>query len=52
MTTTNKQLQNWVEEVASLGNPQKIHWCNGTDKETEEITSLMLKCGDFLPTKP
>src|SRR5690606_419141 len=35
--TTNKKLLNWIEQVRTMCQPEKIHWCTGTDDEYEEM---------------
>lgn len=46
--TSNQVLQQWVEEVAVLTQPDAIHWCTGSDEENEMLTEKMLASGDFL----
>ena len=46
--TTNPALRDWVEETAKLTQPERIHWCTGTDSERNELTQLMLGTGDLI----
>ncbi len=48
MTTTNAALKQWVEEVAKLTQPDKIHWCNGSDAENKALIEQMLVTGDLI----
>jgi len=48
MSTSNEALQQWVQEVASLTQPDDIRWCNGSDEENRELIENMLDSGDFL----
>jgi phosphoenolpyruvate carboxykinase (GTP) len=48
MTTTNAKLKSWVEEVAKVTKPDKIHWCDGSDAENEALRKLMLSNGTFV----
>ncbi|HET7588285.1 MAG TPA: phosphoenolpyruvate carboxykinase (GTP) [Gammaproteobacteria bacterium] len=48
MTTTNKALSAWVDEVAALTEPKEIHWCTGSDEEYQQLIDLMLETGDLL----
>jgi len=52
MTTSNAKLKQWVDEVAKLTKPDKIHWCDGGDAENKHLTELMLKNGTFLELNP
>lgn len=33
MTTNNKKLQAWVDEIQALCKPNQVYWCNGSKKE-------------------
>lgn len=48
MTTTNAALKQWVDEVARLTQPDKIHWCTGSDAENSALISQMLVTGDLI----
>jgi phosphoenolpyruvate carboxykinase (GTP) len=48
MTTSNKALRNWVDEVAALTEPDTVHWCSGSDAEYRELVDMMLESGDLL----
>src|SRR5689334_23617472 len=37
MTTTNAHLKTWVDEVARLASPDRIHWCDGSEAERKEL---------------
>ncbi len=41
----NARLRAWVEEVASLTQPDGIHWCSGSQAEYNEMFELMLATG-------
>ncbi len=45
MTTTNKQLADWVSEVAARTKPDRIHWCDGSDAENQSLIDAMLDDG-------
>ncbi len=45
MTTSLSTLQTWVDEVATLTKPDKIHWCDGSDAEYQELVNEMLQSG-------
>jgi phosphoenolpyruvate carboxykinase (GTP) len=46
--TTNTSLREWVEQAARLTQPDRIHWCNGSDTERDDLVTLMLGTGDLL----
>ena len=48
MNTTNKDLQNWVDQVAKLTNPTVVHWCDGSNQEYQNFIAQMLESGDLL----
>ncbi len=52
MTTSNAALQRWVDDVAALTKPARIHWCDGSDAEYQTLLDLMVKSGDLMPLNP
>ena len=40
-------LEQWVEEAARLTQPDRIHWCDGSDKEDAELMEQALREGSF-----
>ena len=49
MTTTLSALQDWVDRVAKLTQPEDIHWCNGSDAEYKRLVNQMCRSGDLIP---
>jgi phosphoenolpyruvate carboxykinase (GTP) len=43
--TTNKKLLNWVNEWAALCQPDKIHWCDGSEEENDRLLEMMVASG-------
>ena len=41
----HKALLAWVEEVAQLCKPDRVHWCDGSDDEYRAMTRLMVLTG-------
>ncbi|MEE8250038.1 MAG: phosphoenolpyruvate carboxykinase domain-containing protein, partial [Gammaproteobacteria bacterium] len=48
MTTRLEALSDWVAEVAELTQPDRIHWCTGTQDEYRTLVQEMLASGDLL----
>ena len=48
MSTSNKGLQSWVEDVSKMTKPENIYWCNGSKEEYEEFIQKMLETGDLM----
>ncbi|PYX98237.1 MAG: phosphoenolpyruvate carboxykinase, partial [Acidobacteria bacterium] len=45
----HKRLTQWVEEVAQLCKPDRIHWCDGSPAEYEAMQRLMILSGVAIP---
>src|SRR5215470_8692889 len=45
----NKQLALWVHEVAKMCRPDRVHWCDGSAAEYQEMRRLMILSGTALP---
>ena len=41
-------LQSWVDEVAALTKPDRIHWCEGTPEEWTALTDELVEAGTFV----
>jgi phosphoenolpyruvate carboxykinase (GTP) len=48
MTTSLSVLQDWVDQVAKLTQPEEIHWCNGSDAEYKRLINQMCRSGDLI----
>jgi phosphoenolpyruvate carboxykinase (GTP) len=46
--TSNKQLIDWVQEVAQLTTPDRIYWCDGSEREYDELCQLLVDQGTFV----
>jgi phosphoenolpyruvate carboxykinase (GTP) len=38
----------WVDEMARMCKPDHIHWCDGSQKEYDDLCEVMLKSGTFI----
>ena len=45
----HKQLVHWVEEVAQMCKPDRIHWCDGSQQEYQAMLRLMILSGTAIP---
>ena len=50
--TKNKKLQNWVEEVKELCQPDSIYWCNGSQEENDRLCEELVQGGTFFRLDP
>jgi phosphoenolpyruvate carboxykinase (GTP) len=52
-TTTSgrrhQKLGHWVEEVARMCKPDRVHWCDGSPEEYQEMMRLMVQTGVAIP---
>ena len=46
--TNNSALAAWIDEVAALTQPARIHWCDGSEEENAQLTQAMLADGTLL----
>jgi phosphoenolpyruvate carboxykinase (GTP) len=43
--TKNPKLLSWVDQVKAMCQPDRVHWCDGSQAEYDEMTRLMLASG-------
>ena len=46
-TTEHPRLRAWVEEMASLTQPDEIHWCDGSAEEYDQLAAALVAAGTF-----
>ncbi len=49
LPTANPHLTRWVEEMATLCKPDRIHWCDGSEAERRSLTELAVAQKILLP---
>jgi phosphoenolpyruvate carboxykinase (GTP) len=52
MSSQLAALNQWVDEVTRLTEPDTVHWCDGSDAENQTLIRLMLDRGDLLALNP
>src|ERR1700742_4328024 len=45
--TPHAKLLSWVEEIASLTQPDSIHWCDGSAEEYDRLAQTLIDAGTF-----
>jgi phosphoenolpyruvate carboxykinase (GTP) len=48
----NKQLQDWVKEVAAMCQPDNIYWCDGSEEEYDRLCKQLVEAGTFRKLNP
>jgi phosphoenolpyruvate carboxykinase (GTP) len=46
--TSNQKLIKWVKDMADMCKPDRVHWCDGSQKEYDGLAELMVKSGTFI----
>jgi phosphoenolpyruvate carboxykinase (GTP) len=50
--TKHKKLIAWVREVAELTQPDRVHWCDGSQEEWDRLTAELVKAGTLKSLNP
>ena len=45
-------LEAWVAETVTLCQPDRVHWCDGSPAEYQEMVRLMVQAGTAIPLDP
>lgn len=46
--TDNREIRDWVESIARHTRPERIHWCDGSDDEWQQLTQQMVADGSLI----
>src|SRR6056297_98247 len=52
MTSKLSALNAWVDQVAALTRPDRIHWCDGSGSENARLIEMMLDSGELERLNP
>jgi phosphoenolpyruvate carboxykinase (GTP) len=52
MRTRNSKLLAWVEEIATKCQPERVHWCDGSQAEYDSLCAEMVERGTFVRLNP
>ena len=50
--TSHQGILDFVNEVAAMTRPDRIHWCTGSDEEWSELTRSLVATGTFTQLNP
>src|SRR5262245_15244531 len=49
---SNARLRAWVEEMVALCQPDRVHWCDGSEHEYQALCEQMVEAGTFIRLNP
>ena len=52
LASLNPDVANWVREVAALTQPERIHWCDGSDAEFQQLERELVAKKELRPLNP
>src|SRR5262245_42822112 len=45
---TNAAVKTWVDEMVQLCQPDRVFWCDGSEKEKQALTDEAVQCGALI----
>ncbi|MEJ7585322.1 MAG: phosphoenolpyruvate carboxykinase (GTP) [Acidimicrobiales bacterium] len=51
-STSHGRLQAWVDEWAGILQPERVHWCDGSREEYDQLCAGLVEAGTFEPLDP
>jgi phosphoenolpyruvate carboxykinase (GTP) len=48
MQSKNQKLNQWVDEMAAMCKPDKVHWCDGSKAEYDAMCAALVASGTFV----
>jgi phosphoenolpyruvate carboxykinase (GTP) len=51
-TAPDDQIQSWVDSIAKHCEPDKIHWCDGSQEEYDALCQQLVEKGTFIKLDP
>ncbi len=49
---TNERLRSWVQSMVSLAKPDRVHWCDGSQEESDGLCEEMVASGTLIRLNP
>ena len=50
--TDHRKLLEWVEHWTAILKPDRVHWCDGSEREYRELCEQLVASGTFVPLDP